>query len=189
MSIHFPHRRSAALLLASLLLLTATVGCFRDKKRRAEGSSPMGSPVYVGPLTVTALESEWKESLDTGSGTREPKNRFLLIRVTATNGGGAEAALPLLNLVDSKGNTYLEEDKGEGVPTWLGLLRILRPAQTEDGHLLFDVPPASYKLRVTTGGDPEQEMSALIDIPFRLESLQPGGGTELINPVPQPQKQ
>jgi len=140
--------------------------------RRAEGSRsyPMGSQVYVGPLTFTALEAEWKEQLDTENGPRTPKSRFLLLRVTVTNSGGAEQGVPLLSLVDPKGNTYLEEDKGEGVSRWLGLLRVLKPAQTEEGYLLFDAPPGSYQLRVTTGGDPEQEMVALIDIPFKLDT-------------------
>jgi len=186
MSIQFPRFRTMAVAAAAVALLGALAGCSGAKKAGGSGVTyPMGSQVYVGPLTVNALETEWKEKLDTDSGPREPKNRFLLIRVTVTNGGGGEQGLPLLNLVDSKGTMYLEEDKGEGVPKWLGLLRLLKPAQTEEGYLIFDVPPASYKLRVSTGGDPEQEMFALIDIPFKLDSVQPNAGTDLIAP-PEP---
>jgi len=135
----------------------------------------MGQPVALGSLTYTAIETEWKDSVQTPTGTRMPAHRFLLIKVTVTNGGGSEVTVPLLSLVDAKGQTYLEEDKGDGVPQWLGLLRILKPAQTDEGFLLFDVPQASYRLRVTTGGDPEKELSALVEIPFQLDAIKPSG--------------
>jgi hypothetical protein len=184
MSIQFPHFLKAVVAGVGLAVLLAGWGCSRAKTGVAGGVTyAMGSPAYAGPLTVMALEAEWKERLETDAGSREPKHRFLLIRITATNGGGTEQALPLLNLVDTKGAMYLEEDKGEGVQNWLGLLRILKPAQTEEGFLIFDVPPAAYKLRVSTGGDPEQEMTALIDIPFKLEAVQPGSGTEMVSPA------
>jgi hypothetical protein len=182
MSIQFPRFRRAVVGGACVAALVVGWGCSRAKTTGSGGVTyAMGSPAYAGALTVTALEAEWKESLETDAGPRQPKNRFLLIRIIVTNGGGAEQALPLLNLVDAKGAMYLEEDKGEGVQNWLGLLRLLKPAQTEEGYLIFDVPPAAYKLRLSTGGDPEQEMTALIDIPFKLDAVAPG--TELINPI------
>jgi hypothetical protein len=153
MLIQFPRFRTAAVAATALAVLAALAGCSSAKKAGGSGVTyPMGSQVYVGPLTLNALETEWKERLDTDNGQREPKHRFLLIRVTVTNGGGGEQGLPLLNLVDSKGTMYLEEDK----------------------------------LRVSTGGDPEQEMFALIDIPFKLDSVQPNAGTDLIAPPPAP---
>lgn len=185
MSIQFPRFLRAVAGGAGVAALLVMWGCSTAKTTGAAGVTyAMGSPAYAGPLTVTALEAEWKERLESDAGPREPKNRFLLVRITVTNGGGTEQALPLLNLVDAKGDMHLEEDKGEGVQNWLGLLRILKPAQTEEGYLIFDVPPAAYKLRVSTGGDPEQEMVALIDIPFKLDAVVPGRGTELINPIP-----
>ena len=174
MSIQIPSLRGAATLGASGVLVLCTLACSNTPRSRESSQTyPMGSPVYVGPLTFTALEAEWKDQLDTENGPRMPKQRFLLLRVTVTNAGGTEQGVPLLSVVDTKGNAYIEEDKGEGVARWLGLLRILKPAQTEEGYLIFDAPPGAYKLRVTTGGDPEQEMSALIDIPFRLDTGTP----------------
>ena len=134
----------------------------------------MGQPVNVGSLTYTALESEWRDSLDTVNGPRLPKNRFLLIRISVTNAGGSDAGFPLLHLVDSKKGEHIEEDKGDGVEKWFGLLRIVKPGSTDEGYLIFDVPPASYRLRVTTGGDPEKEITALVEIPFKLEGAQQG---------------
>lgn len=181
MSIQIRSIRAGVVLGMAGALALCCLGCF-SKSRSSEAAKPypMGTQVYVGPLTFTALEAEWKDQLDTENGARQPKRRFLMVRVTVTNGGGAVQGLPLLSLVDSKGNTYLEEDKGEGVARWLGLLRELKPAQTEEGYLLFDVAPGSYQLRVTTGGDPEQEMTAMIEIPFKLDTG--GGAVDIVLP-------
>ena len=168
--------------IAGALVVFSSACSSRPRAKEAGKGQPMGSQVYVGPLTFTALEAEWKEQLEGENGPRLPKSRFLLLRVTVTNGGGSEQGLPLLTVVDSKGNSYLEEDKGEGVARWLGLLRVLKPAQTEEGYLIFDAPPGSYQLRVTTGGDPEQEMTALIDIPFRIDSAAPNAAPDIIMP-------
>jgi hypothetical protein len=146
----------------------------------------MGSQVAVGALTYTALETEWRDGLDSDKGPRTPKHRFLLIKVTITNGGGTESYAPLLYLVDGKGQEYIEEDKGDGVQNWMGTLRLLGPAQTSEGMLLFDVPQGSYQLRVSTGGDPEKEVAALVTIPFRLDAIREGGVPQV--QVPEPEK-
>ncbi len=52
----------------------------------------------------------------------------------------------------------------------MGYLRLLQPRESRSGRLLFDVPQGAYKLRVSSGGDPESEQTALIDIPFQLNS-------------------
>lgn len=156
------------LLLSAGLLLS---GCGRMGRSSDEKKYQMGQTVSLGAITYTALETEWRSSLDGNDGRRTPKNQFMLIKVMVTNGGGSEAGLPLLTLIDGKGNSYLEEDKGDGVPQWLGLLRLLKPAESEEGSLLFDVPPGSYRLRVSTGGDPEKEIAALVEIPYQLDNV------------------
>ena len=63
----------------------------------------------------------------------------------------ARPPLPFLKVVNSNGDTFTESENGVGVDNWMGLLRRISPAQSEDGWLLFDVPTNSYKLRVTDG--------------------------------------
>ena len=160
-------------------------GCNRQGRSSKDALFQMGQPVNVGSLTYTALESEWRDTLETPNGSRTPKNRFLLIRLSVTNGGGVEAGVPLLNLVDAKNNEHLEEDKGDGVQQWFGLLRLIKPGSTDEGYLLFDVPPATYRLRVSTGGDPEKEVVALVDIPFKLDMPQQQPGLPIAPPPKQ----
>ena len=130
----------------------------------------MGAPLAVGPLTYTAVETEWRDIIDSPQGQRVPKNRFLLVHVSVLNAASEQKAAPLLQLVDAKGNVYPEIAEGEGVQDWLGYLRLLQPKESRSGRLLFDVPQGAYKLRVSSGGDPESEQTALIDIPFQLNS-------------------
>src|SRR2546422_259696 len=82
---------------------------------------------------------------------RLAQNRFLLLTVSVTNGGGRDVALPLLSLEDANGKLHTESENGASVENWFGLLRNISPAQTQQGRMLFDVPLGSYKLRLTDG--------------------------------------
>ncbi len=124
----------------------------------------MGERVVVGQLIYTVLETEWMSAI----GSRVPKNKFLAVRVTINNSGNTERAVPLLELVDAKNTDILESSEGDGLDEWFGILRSLAATETAQGRLLFDVPQANYKLRVTDGGEPGSEVTALVDIPLQI---------------------
>jgi hypothetical protein len=67
---------------------------------------------------------------------------------------------------DVDGNTYMELQEVKGIGNWLGLLRVVAPAQTLQGVIVFDAPAKDYRLRVTDGGDLESERTALIELPL-----------------------
>ena len=105
--------------LATLVLLSACGG-----KGLNEGKPfQMGERVSVGPVTYVVLNSEWKTQLGDGLETRTPTNRFLLLHVTITNGSGGDLNIPLMQVLDAKGQEYGEVQEGTGIPNWLGLLR------------------------------------------------------------------
>src|SRR5262245_59413933 len=83
---------------------------------------PMGEKAPNPPLVYTVVESAWRTQLGEGFKVRSPQNRFLLITVSVTNGGGQEVSLPLFTLEDSNGKTYTESDNPEGVPNGIGIL-------------------------------------------------------------------
>lgn len=139
----------------------------------------MGERVSIGPLTYNVVESVWRSQLGDGFKIRIPQDRFLLITISVTNGGGKEISVPLLTLEDSKGKGILESDNGEGVDNWFGILRSLSPAQTQQGRILFDVGLTSYKLRLTDGGEPGSEKYAWVEIPLRMDT-----DTGVTSPVP-----
>lgn len=154
-----------AFLPAAALLLMASCG-----SRQAETVHAMGTPVVVGDFSYTVYHTEWRDELQTDAGPRKPQHRFLLVTVSITNNGPEDATAPLLTLIGKDGKESLELDKGDGVAQWLGLLRRVRSTQTETGVLLFDVPPGDYTLRVSNGGDVEQERTALVSLPYREEA-------------------
>jgi len=59
---------------------------------------------------------------------------------------------------------------GFGAPQWIGALRQVHPADSVAGNLVFDCPPAHYKLRLT---DEPTGRAALIDIPLTFTSETP----------------
>jgi hypothetical protein len=130
----------------------------------------MGERVTVGSLTYNVIESGWRSQLGTDFKSRIPEQRYLMITVSVTNGGGKEISVPLLSLENTDGKAFLESDNGDAVDNWFGVLRTLNPAQTQQGRLLFDVPLSSYKLRVADGGDTGSEKYAWVEIPLRMDS-------------------
>ena len=130
----------------------------------------MGERVPIGQITYSVVESAWKTQLGESFQARSPQQRFLLIKLSVTNGSGQDISVPLLTLEGTNGMTYRELDKGDGVDTWFGLLRTISPGQTQQGNLLFDVPLSSYKLRVPDIADPGLEKYVTVQIPLQLDS-------------------
>ncbi len=162
-----------ALACAVVLSALAAVSCTSQS-----GSSPLacklGETARLGMLAYTATETEWLDQLGEGAEARLPKNRFLAVRLTVTNGGVRRAAIPGTELVDAKGTVHAEIGDASGLPEWLGVLRVVDPAQTEHGRVLFDVPTGSYRLRVTDDADVAQQRTALIELPYQSPTLLPG---------------
>ena len=150
-----------------LLAAVWLAGCHREVSTRIDYS--MGEKVPIGPLTYNVVESTWKTQMGEIFKLRIPQQRFLLIRLSVTNGGGSEVSVPLLQLENNNGQSFMESDNGEGVDNWFGILRTLAPAETQQGRIVFDVPLTSYRLRVTDGAGPGAEKYAWISIPLSLE--------------------
>lgn len=162
-----------AAFLPPLLLAGAAlglVGCNRAQNS-VRIDYPMGERVRLGPLTYNVVDSVWRSQLGDALKLRVPNQRFLVITISATNGGGRDISIPLLSLENESAQTFLESDDGEGVDNWLGLLRTLSPAQTQQGHIVFDVPLGSYRLRLTDGAEPgTTEKFAWVEIPLHIDA-------------------
>lgn len=163
--------RRAELISFFLLAAASSVlnGC-GGKSNNTPVEYEMGDRVTVGPLTYNVVETAWRSQLGSDFKLRVPQDRFLLITVSVTNGGGKDVSVPLLSLENQGGKIYQESDNSEGVDNWFGLLRTLTPAQTQQGRLLFDVPLTSYRLRVPDGGEPGNDKAKFIRIPLRMDA-------------------
>lgn len=142
----------------------------------------MGEEVKAGSVVYTVMETEWRSELGEGLELKAPKHRFLVLRLSIHNAGTREVALPLLQLEGARDTSYMEVSELKGVANSLGLLRILEPGVTLRGIIVFDVPSAAYRLRISDGGGLEEERTALIEIPLNfgappvLDLQQPGAG-------------
>lgn len=139
----------------------------------------LGEKVVLGRLTYTVFETQWLTHLGQGAEARLPQHRFFLIRLSATNGGTGEIAFPNPTIQDDKGTVYEELTNGEGVPHWAGYLRNAKPADTVQGNILFDAPPAHYQLKLS---DEAGKQFGLVDIPLTF-------GAETPEIVPPQEKQ
>ena len=145
----------------------------------------MGEKVVAGPLTYNVVEKVWRSQLGEMFQTRSPQNRFLLVTISATNGGGSEVSVPLLQLEGTDGKIYREIEDGQGVDNWFGILRTLEPAQTQQGRILFDVPLSSYRLRLSDG-DSVSGNFVYVQIPLQIDADSP---VDSPSPLPVPGKQ
>jgi uncharacterized protein DUF4352 len=155
----------AALSLAGGLLLT---GC--SKQNSVQINFQMGDRITAGPVAYNVIQTVWRTQLGDIFKTRVPENRFLMITLSATNGGGREISVPLLTLEGDNGKEYHELENGDGISNWFGLIRTISPAETRQGNIVFDVPLTSYRLRLTDGGEPGTEKFVWVDIPLRIDT-------------------
>lgn len=169
--------QSFCLLLATIACGLVLSGC--KAQTQAKSVYPMGERATNGPIVYNVVQSVWKTQLGDLLSTRTPQNRFLLITLSATNSGGQEVALPFFTLEGPGGKEIKELENGEGVENWFGLLRTLKPAETQQGIILFDAPLTSYRLRLTDGGEPGTEKLVWVEIPLRIDT-----DTSISVPVP-----
>ena len=81
--------------MLAISLLTASC---RPQAVSTRAEYQMGEKVPAGPLTYNVVEKVWRSQLGEMFQTRMPQNRFLVITISATNGGGSEVSVPLLQL-------------------------------------------------------------------------------------------
>jgi hypothetical protein len=174
-------RRVSCLFPVALAISLFITGCRNPVTSHAEFQ--MGEKVVAGHLTYNVVEKVWRSQLGEMFQTRSPQNRFLLITVSATNGGGSEVSVPLLQLEGPNGTIYREIEDGQGVENWFGILRTLEPAQTQQGRILFDVPLSSYRLRLSDG-DSVSGNFVYVQIPLQIDADSP-----VDSPLPMPGKQ
>jgi hypothetical protein len=159
--------RISGILLA--ILIVALAACSSEQTQSPVLQYGMGEKVPVGRLTYTVFETQWATHFGEGVSARVPQNRFFLVRLSAVNGGSAEAPVPNFTIEDDSGHTYSELSDGDGVPQWAGYLRNVKPADFIQGNVVFDAPPGHYKLRATDN----HNHAALIDIPLTFGAETP----------------
>ena len=159
--------RISGLLLAISIVMLA--GCSSEPPQPPVSHYSMGEKAAAGHLTYTVFETQWATHFGDGVSARVPQNRFFVIRLSAVNGGIAEAPIPAFTIEDDAEHVYNELSDGQGVPQWVGYLRSAKPANDVQGNIVFDAPPAHYKLRVSD----DQKHAALIDLPLTFGAETP----------------
>jgi hypothetical protein len=160
--------KRTALLCAAVMTWILSTGC-GSSGTTASAEYNVGDRIQLGPLVYHVIETEWKSQLGEFPSLRMPERSFLIVRLSVTNGGGQSIMIPQTKLENSTGETFQELTDGTGLPNWLGLLRSLKPAGTERGELLFDVPSNSYRLQLTDGSDSEHPRVAYVKIPLSFD--------------------
>ncbi len=158
------NRRQILSLGAAALLASS---CTPPKTKITRKTVSLGERAEAGPFVFVALEANWAMQLGGVPNVRMAKNQFMSVRISITNQGGTSAGCPLLALVDDSDNRYPEVDDAKEQENWLGMIRMIAPADTEFGWIVFDVAPSSYVLRLSDG-NVENEHVAFVDIPLRL---------------------
>jgi len=154
-------------ILVMLVLGVILAGCSRRAGGGAAQVFAIGERVQVGPLIYVVQDLEWRDRLGEGLQAQMPRHRYLLVRLSVTNSGIREADIPPLSLVGSDGRTHPELERVEGLPEWLGYLRIIQPAATEHGRVVFDVPGGAYRLRVAGLLEDDNEKEAFVQLPYQ----------------------
>jgi hypothetical protein len=171
----FRSRRFFLAAASSFALLPVGCGSSNSTESPKENPKPfkMGERAAVGVLTYNILESTYTSQLGESTNPRIPESRFLVMRISVTNGGGKDIDIPLFTLVDEKGQKYQELQNGDGVKSWFGIIRKVAPTMTEEGRIVFDVKPQNYRLLITDGAETGQELIASIEVPMDFDTAEP----------------
>jgi hypothetical protein len=172
-------------LAAISLAAVVTTGCSSSKKEPVIYAA--GDKATVGPLVYNVTDTEVTQQLgDDPAKERTAQDRFFLVKVSVSNSSADDQPIPAMTLVDDEGHSYTELADGNGVPNWLGVVRKVRPTQTEQGVVVFDAPTKHYHLRLN---DPLDEKEIAIDVPLsfvheQLRSVDTAPGPPAELPVP-----
>lgn len=131
----------------------------------------MGDKVQVGPLIYNVFETKWLPQIGDGPEAKMPAHRFLILRLTVVNGGAETLSVPPFQLADAAGQIHQESMEGLGVSRWLGIARTVKPADTLDGSVVFDVEPKTYKLRLDDGS--VSGGVQMVELPLQFEANKP----------------
>lgn len=147
--------------LISVLILPL-VACSTNSKPQATIYAA-GDKATMGTLVYNLTDAETTPQLgDDPANQRTAQNRFYLLKVTVSNSGNEDQPIPGMTLVDDGGKMYNELSDGTGVSNWLGVVRKVSSAQTEQGYVVFDAPLSHYRLRLN---DTLDEKEIAIDVP------------------------
>lgn len=153
----------------AVALLLAACGDSGDRPSVVQTVN-LGERVTLGHIVYTVFDTQWLTHLGQGTEARVPQHRFFLVRMSAVNGYGTDLIVPNVSIEDDNGNSYRELSSGEGVPQYIGYLRKVKPAESQQGNVLFDAPPRHYKMKLT---DETGEKVAYVDIPLSFVSETP----------------
>jgi hypothetical protein len=131
----------------------------------------LGEKVQVGQLIYHVFETKWLKQIGEGLQARTPSNRFLIIHLTVVNSGAQTVPVQPFTMTDESGRIYSESMEGQDVGNWLGMIRNLKPADTLEGNVVFDVGPTSYKLKLDDGSESGDVL--LVELPLQFDSQKP----------------
>ena len=142
----------------------------------------MGERVQLGHLIYTVFETQWLTHLGEGPNTRCRRTAISWCASASPTAGPANVIVPGMSLVDDSGETHTEVSNGERRAAVDRTLRQVKPAESAQGNMLFDVPPKHYKLQVATK---TEQRTALVDIPLTFGAETPELATPSASPAPE----
>ncbi len=166
---------SRMLLLAPAVTALMTLAACSSTPARQSRTFPAGDKILVGRMTYSLIDVQIQPTLPgpDPANPRTPQNRFYSVQISVSNGGNEDTPIPALALVNDAGQSFNELSDGSGQARWLGMVRRVAPGQTEEGVILFDVPTAHYKLKLTDDTEVD-ELYADVPLNFAHEVINGG---------------
>jgi hypothetical protein len=163
-------------LIPVCLLIAPLVACSNASSKKTPTIYAVGDKATVGTLVYNLTDAETTQQLgDDPATARAAKERFFVLKVSISNSGNDEESIPAMTLVDESGQTVNEAADGTGLSNWLGVVRKVGAAQTEQGYVLFDAPIKHYRLRLNDVLD-EKEIAIDVPLTFVRDGNNAGGG-------------
>jgi Domain of unknown function (DUF4352) len=145
----------------------------------------IGDTVHVGYWSYQVNGFHWTPVVGDGMMAERADARFIIVDLIIRNDDRTASTMPKIVLVDSEGREFDQSSKGMFLDGAFGVLKQVNPGVESSGHLVFDVPPGQYTIKLS--GGIESSERALVALEQDTVPAKPSAApTEDVQP-PEPQ--
>lgn len=125
----------------------------------------IGETIRTGYWTYKINGFRWAPFITSYGSVERPDAQFLILDLSAENDDRTASTLPPVKLLNDKGQEFSQSSSGALSDGFFSPLKDLNPGVSSRGFIAFDVPPGTYKVKLSGGFEAGESAIALLETP------------------------
>jgi hypothetical protein len=134
-------------------------------KAEAAALPKIGDTIQTGYWTYKIDGFHWAPFITSYGTAERPDAQFLILDLSAQNNDRTASTLPPVKLLNDKGQEFSQSSSGALSDGFFSPLKELNPGVGSRGLIAFDVPPGTYKVKLSGGFEAGETAVASLDMP------------------------